>query len=58
MDFKLVIFHLLLAVHFGYGIYYYTFKVVSPPEIAIHRASFGGHFKYLTYLNLVSFICI
>lgn len=45
--------HLIAAVHFWYGIYYFTFKVNIPETKHRMGNSFGGKFKYLTYLDAV-----
>lgn len=44
--------HLVAALHFWYGIYYdcnYVFFADSPQS-----TQFGGKFKYLTFLDMVS----
>ncbi|CAH2215953.1 jg18168, partial [Pararge aegeria aegeria] len=45
-----VLFHLLGAIQFSYGCYYdYTY--VQIPSTSTTVTTFGGKFKYLTYLN-------
>ena len=48
------LFHLIITVSYGYGIYAYLFQVHPPKEFAIMRSGFGGPFKYLTFWNMVS----
>lgn len=49
--------HLLAATQFIYGIYYYWFNVNWPNDLAEEeelKTRWGGKFKYLTFLNVVS----
>lgn len=45
--------HLIAAVHFWYGIYFFTFQVNIPEAKHSMGNPFGGKFKYLTYLDAV-----
>ena len=53
MSFVAVVVHALLLLHYFYGLYEYH-SVVYPPELVQIRASFGGCYKFLTYLDVVS----
>lgn len=47
------IFHLLVAVHYIFAIYYDCVHVL-PKEIVLRGYSFGGKLVYMTVLNVVS----
>lgn len=47
------VFHLLVAIHYFYAIYY-DFVYVLPKEIPLRNYSFGSKLVYLTVLNAVS----
>lgn len=45
--------HLVLAVHYGYGIHVYLFGLSPPGEVIKLRTIGGGAFKYLTFWDMV-----
>lgn len=47
------IFHLSIALHYIYAIYY-DWVYVLPEEVILRQYSFGGKLVYLTVLNAVS----
>lgn len=48
-----VLIHLILAIHYGYGIHVYLFGLHPPEEFLKHRVPFGGPFKYLTFWDML-----
>lgn len=45
-------FHLISAIQFCFAVYYDYAQVNVPPEfLRSKRASFGGKFKYLTFID-------
>lgn len=48
------LFHLGLAVHYGYGIKVYLLDLDPPEEIKKLRTIGLGQFKYLTFWDMVS----
>lgn len=50
---KKLLFHLLGALHFFYGCFY-DYNYVIIPRTLVPTPSYGGKFKYLTFLNAVS----
>lgn len=50
------VFHLLVAIHYFYALYY-DFTYVLPKEIPLRNYSFGSKLVYLTVLNAVSRWC-
>ena len=49
----LPLFHLLGAASFAFAIYYDVYEVKIPEERQEKREKFGGHYKYLTFLNMI-----
>lgn len=50
---KVLLFHIVAAAMFGYAIYYDFLYVVAPSHIRRTTSSFGGKFKYLTFIDVV-----
>lgn len=49
-----ILVHLTAAVQFSYGIYYDYTYVKFPESKSNMHSSFGGKFKYLTFINVVN----
>lgn len=47
-----VLIHLAGIINFVYGIYIQGWVINIPPSVSKHRNSFGGPWKYLTFINL------
>lgn len=52
------VFHVVGAVQFSYSVFYDYFYVVVPKEVFPLMQAFGGKFKFLTFWDAVSFICL
>nr|XP_053628535.1 androgen-induced gene 1 protein-like isoform X2 [Cherax quadricarinatus] len=52
MNIPTTLFHLIIAIHYGYGINVYLFELSPPKDFLELRKIGGGPFKYLTFWDM------
>lgn len=53
MNIPTTLFHLIIAIHYGYGINVYLFELSPPKDFLELRKIGGGPFKYLTFWDML-----